>query len=111
MTLSTHVLDATGGRPARGLRVRWDTLRDGDWAAAGSGATDADGRITEWTTSGPDVGGHPLVFGTGEWLRGEGRGDSFYPEVVVLFEVVDAEEHHHVPLLLSPYSYTTYKGS
>ena len=110
MTLSTHVLDATGGRPARGLRVQWDTLRDGEWAAAGSGATDADGRITEWTTSGTDVGIHRLVFGTGEWFRGEGQ-DSFYPEVVVLFEVVDAEEHHHVPLLLSPYSYTTYRGS
>lgn len=110
MTLSTHVLDATAGKPARGLRVRWDTLRDGEWAAAGSGATDEDGRITEWTTSGTDVGIHRLVFGTGEWFRGEGR-DGFYPEVVVLFEVQDAEEHHHVPLLLSPYSYTTYRGS
>lgn len=110
MTLSTHVLDATGGRPARGLRVRWDTLRDGEWAAAGSGATDGDGRIAEWTTSGTDVGVHRLVFGTGEWFRGEGR-ETFYPEVVVLFEVVDADEHHHVPLLLSPYAYSTYRGS
>ena len=65
MTLSTHVLDATGGKPARGLRVQWDTLRDGEWAAAGSGATDEDGRITEWTTSGTDLGIHRLVFGTG----------------------------------------------
>lgn len=110
MTLSTHVLDAVGGKPAQGLRVRWDTLRDGEWAAAGSGATDADGRIAVWTTSGTDVGIHRLVFSTAEWFRGEGR-DSFYPEVVVLFEVVDADAHHHVPLLLSPYSYTTYRGS
>ena len=110
MTLSTHVLDAVRGRPAHGLRVRWDTLRDGEWAAAGSGATDTDGRIAEWTTSGTDLGIHRLVFDTGEWFRGEGR-ESFYPEIVVIFEVQDAEEHHHVPLLLSPHSYTTYRGS
>jgi 5-hydroxyisourate hydrolase len=110
MTLSTHVLDAVRGRPAHGLRVRWDTLRDGEWAAAGSGATGTDGRIAEWTTSGTDLGIHRLVFDTGEWFRGEGR-ESFYPEVVVIFEVQDAEEHHHVPLLLSPHSYTTYRGS
>lgn len=110
MTLSTHVLDAAHGRPAAGLRIRWDTLRGEDWEVAGSAVTDGDGRVTEWSASEAGAGVHRLVFATGDWFRGSGRS-SFFPEVVVHFEVVDAQAHHHVPLLLGAYSYTTYRGS
>ncbi|MEV4394632.1 hydroxyisourate hydrolase [Nonomuraea sp. NPDC049607] len=99
MSFSTHVLDAVAGRPAAGLRVRLE--REGRVLARGS--TDADGRITGWDT---EEGMHRVVFDTGGYLA-----DTFYPEVVIAFTVTDPGAHHHVPLLLSPYAYSTYRGS
>lgn len=99
MSLSTHVLDAVTGRPAAGLRVR---LEHGGRVVA-EGRTDGDGRIKGWSVA---AGVHRIVFDTGEYLE-----DTFYPEVVVTFTVIDPDGHHHVPLLLSPYAYTTYRGS
>ncbi|WP_449066078.1 hydroxyisourate hydrolase [Planomonospora algeriensis] len=104
MSLSTHVLDAAVGRPAEGVAVRL-LADDGTLLAAGS--TDADGRITGWR---PGPGVHRLVFGTGAYFAARGT-DSFYPEVCVVFRVGDPDEHHHVPLLLSPFAYSTYRGS
>lgn len=101
-TLSTHVLDTSAGRPAAGVHVVLET-RDG--RPLGAGVTDADGRIA---ALGPEVlerGDYLLRFDTGAYL------DGFYPEVVVVFTVADPGRHHHVPLLLSPYGYTTYRGS
>ena len=101
-TLSTHVLDTAAGRPAAGVRVTLET-RAGD--PLGEGVTDADGRIA---ALGPDrlgAGDYVLRFDTSAHARG------FYPEVVVVFTVAGADEHYHVPLLLSPYGYTTYRGS
>jgi 5-hydroxyisourate hydrolase len=99
-TLSTHVLDTATGRPAAGIPVRLET-RSG--ALLGDGVTDADGRIA---ALGPDVaeGDYVLRFATAAYVTG------FYPEVVVVFTVAD-DRHHHVPLLLSPYGYSTYRGS
>lgn len=112
MTLSTHVLDAAVGRPAAGVAVRLESLRpDGSWAAAGAGRTDADGRLRDWL--GPDVpaaGRHRLVFDTGAYFAAAGVA-AFFPAVTVEFEVTASAEHHHVPLLLSPFAYSTYKGS
>jgi 5-hydroxyisourate hydrolase len=101
-TLSTHVLDTAKGRPAEGIAVRLET-RDGE--LLGEGVTDADGRVA---TIGPDLldrGAYVLRFDTGLYV------DGFYPEVVVVFTVADPEQHYHVPLLLSPYGYSTYRGS
>jgi len=105
MSVSTHVLDAVLGRPAGGIVV---ALYAGDQLLA-SGTTDADGRcrLTEDAT---EAGPHRLVFGTGEWFAGQGR-ETFWPEVVLAFAVREPAEHHHVPLLLSPFSYSTYRGS
>ena len=105
MSVSTHVLDAVTGRPAAGMAVQ---LLDGDGLVA-SGTTDADGRcrLVEGATG---AGVHRLVFGTGEWSAGQGR-ETFYPEVVLTFAVREPAEHHHVPLLLSPFAYSTYRGS
>jgi 5-hydroxyisourate hydrolase len=105
MSVSTHVLDAVLGRPAAGMTVR---LLSEDGPVA-DGVTDADGRcrlIEEPTSAGP----HRLVFGTGEWFAGQQR-EVFWPEVVLTFAVREPAAHHHVPLLLSPFAYSTYRGS
>ncbi|CCH30310.1 hydroxyisourate hydrolase [Actinosynnema sp. NPDC047251] len=98
MTISTHVLDAARGRPAAGLRVR---LEHGG-ATVARDVTGPDGRITGWPSDAAGV--YRLVFDTGEVAP-------FFPEVVLTFRVTDPGEHHHVPLLLSPFAYSTYRGS
>jgi 5-hydroxyisourate hydrolase len=108
VSLSTHVLDATTGVPAAGVPVRVESCVDGSWQPVASGATDTDGRIRDLGR--PGVGVHRITFDTGAYFRGlDLRG--FYPEVTVTFEVVDADAHHHVPLLLSPFAFSTYRGS
>jgi 5-hydroxyisourate hydrolase len=105
MSVSTHVLDSVLGRPAMGMSVR---LFVGDELAA-EGVTDGDGRcrLTETATA---PGPHRLVFGTGPWFAEQGR-DAFYPEVTLTFAVREPADHHHVPLLLAPFAYSTYRGS
>jgi 5-hydroxyisourate hydrolase len=102
MSLSTHVLDAAKGRPATGVPVRLDR-RDGDgWHRVAEGRTDDDGRVRDLPP--PEEGTYRLVFDTSDY-------SDFYPEVSVAFTVTDPSEHYHVPLLLSPYAYSTYRGS
>ena len=105
MSVSTHVLDAVTGRPAGGMTVQ---LLEGEQLVA-EGTTDADGRcrLVDGTTG---TGAHRLVFGTGEWFAAHGR-ETFYPEVVLAFAVRAPADHHHVPLLLAPFAYSTYRGS
>ena len=105
MSVSTHVLDSVTGRPADGVAV---ALWAGDELLA-EGATDADGRcrLVDGETA---VGTHRLVLATGEWSAARGR-DTFYPEVVLTFAVREPGAHHHVPLLLAPFGYSTYRGS
>ncbi|MFG1701776.1 hydroxyisourate hydrolase [Nonomuraea sp. M3C6] len=99
MSFSTHVLNAVTGLPAAGLRVR---LEHGGQVIA-EGRTDDDGRVKGWD---PGAGVHRVVFDTGAYLP-----ETFYPEVVITFTVTDPQRHYHVPLLLSPYAYSTYRGS
>jgi 5-hydroxyisourate hydrolase len=109
-TLSTHVLDAASGQPAAGVQVRLDR-RDGDrWQPLGEGVTDDDGRVRDLTPGGLGAGVHRLVFATGDYFAATGQ-TGFYPEVPVVFEVADPDRHYHVPLLLSPYAFSTYRGS
>ena len=96
MSLSTHVLDAATGRPATGVAVRLEHA-DGTVTEA---RTDDDGRITGWDAG---RGVHRLVFDTGD--------HAFFPEVAVTFRITGPRAHLHVPLLLSPFAYTTYRGS
>ena len=105
MSVSTHVLDSVSGRPAAGVAV---ALFAGEELVA-EGVTDADGRcrLAEGTTA-PCA--HRLVFATGPWFAGQGR-ETFYPEVVLAFDVREPAEQHHVPLLLAPFAYSTYRGS
>jgi 5-hydroxyisourate hydrolase len=105
MSLSTHILDTSRGRPAAGVTVRLDARQDDGWQTLVEGKTNEDGRLSGLDTARP--GEYRLVFGIGDYLG----PDAFYPEVVVAFRVVDASEHYHVPLLISPFGYSTYRGS
>jgi 5-hydroxyisourate hydrolase len=113
MTLSTHVLDATTGRPAAGVQVRLERGGHEGWMPADQGQTDADGRLRLAGQGGAadfDPGVYRITFGTGEYFTARGSA-SFYPEVTITFEMTARDEHYHVPLLLSPYAYSTYRGS
>jgi 5-hydroxyisourate hydrolase len=110
VSLSSHVLDGTRGEPAAGVPVRWDRLAEGGWETVAHAVTDEDGRVTDWGDASTDEGVHRVVFGSGEYFSAR-QVETFYPEVVVVFEVTDADRHHHVPLLLSPFAYSTYRGS
>jgi 5-hydroxyisourate hydrolase len=109
--LSTHVLDATAGRPAAGMPVRLDRRDRTGWSQLAESVTGPDGRLAGWVpAAGWAPGEYRLRFSTGSWFA-ERRRPTFYPEVVVIFTVTDPTEHQHVPLLLSPYGYSTYRGS
>ncbi len=106
--LTTHVLDNARGEPAAGVPVRLERADGGGWLAVAGGVTDTDGRLRDFVPDGDwRAGRYRLVFETAGYL---GAG-AFYPEVSVVFEVADPDRHLHLPLLLSPYGYTTYRGS
>lgn len=111
MSLSTHVLDTAAGRPAAGVAVRCER-REGDrWVPLAQAVTDADGRVaTLLAREHLRAGVHRLTFSTGAWAAAAGT-TTFWPEVTITFEVTAPTEHHHVPLLLSPFGYGTYRGS
>ncbi|MBC6461854.1 hydroxyisourate hydrolase [Actinomadura sp. HBU206391] len=108
MTLSTHVLDTGRGRPAAGVPIRLDRHDGETWRPLAENVTDADGRLGDLPA--PDAGTYRLRFGTGPYFAAHGT-ETFYPEVSVVFVVSDPGEHHHVPLLVSAYGYSTYRGS
>jgi 5-hydroxyisourate hydrolase len=114
--ISTHVLDTASGQPAAGVRVALERREDengaGGWIKVGVGVTDANGRHAGLLPAGTRLaaGTWRLTFATGSWYAGQGRS-GFWPRVQIEFTVVDAAAHHHVPLLLSPYGYATYRGS
>lgn len=110
-TLSTHVLDAVSGTPATGVRVEVfsQTGAGPDPQTVGSGVTNDDGRVAELVPDGLTPGDYRIVFATGEWFAAQGI-TGFYPEVAITF-TVDEERHYHVPVLLSPFAFSTYRGS
>ncbi len=109
MSLSTHVLDATTGRPAVAVPLRLARRTGDGWESLGTGSTDDDGRCRDLAPGDLDDGVYRLLFDTGAYFSATGR-TGFYPEVAIVFEVV-GPGHHHVPLLLSPFAYSTYRGS
>lgn len=110
--ITTHVLDTAAGRPAAGVPVRLEVQSAGRWVTLADRKTDADGRVRDLLAEGGklDAGTYRLTFGTGAYFAALGQ-ETFFPEATVVFEVRDAAQHHHVPLLLSPYGYSTYRGS
>ncbi len=111
--ITTHVLDTSKGRPASGVPVVLEIRSAGDdWRVLGRGKTDGDGRLVSLLPAGShlEAGTYRLNFDAAAYFRAQ-NVESFYPEVSVIFTIRDAAQHYHVPLLLSPYGYTTYRGS
>ncbi len=110
--VTTHVLDTMRGEPASGIVVRLERVGSGE---LGRATTDDDGRITDFGVASLSAGTYRLVFETGPYLGGSGVSErgvmAFFPEVVVTFAADGLRPRYHVPLLLSPYSYSTYRGS
>ena len=108
--ITTHVLDTSRGCPAAGVPVVLDREVDSGWQTVGRATTDANGRAGDLLSSALREGRYRLTFDTGVYFTALGDA-GFYPEVSVTFTVSSGEEHYHVPLLLSPFGYTTYRGS
>ncbi|MDN4597205.1 hydroxyisourate hydrolase [Leifsonia virtsii] len=105
--VTTHVLDTAAGRPAAGVPVHLDSWTGAGWQRLASGVTDTDGRIAELGPVDLDAGRYRLTFATAAYLG----PDAFFPEILVVFAIADPDAHYHVPLLLSPFGYSTYRGS
>ena len=112
--ITTHVLDTSRGRPAAGIAVlleRRDVNR-GEWKPIGQGDTDADGRLRTLMAEGAalEAGQYRLIFDTRTYFNAQSV-PALYPSVTIVFEVAPGETHYHIPLLLGPFGYTTYRGS
>jgi 5-hydroxyisourate hydrolase len=108
--VTTHVLDAALGRPAAGVAVQLSRAERDGWVALAEGVTDADGRLPDLGPATLAPGTYGLRFDTAAYFAATAR-ESFYPEVTVAFTITDGGGHYHVPLLLSPFAYSTYRGS
>jgi 5-hydroxyisourate hydrolase len=109
--ITTHVLDNARGVPAVGIAVVLELLRGDIWDRIGSGATDSRGRLQSLTGGAPvEPGIYRLTFAAAAYQRERGAA-SFYPEVQITFVLQQADEDVHVPLILSPFGYSTYRGT
>jgi len=110
--ITTHVLDTAVGRPGRGITIELERADGrGAWQLLGAGATDDDGRLRTLTPAGPVAPGtYRIRFHTGVYHAAQGTA-GFFPIVEIQFTVADGAQHYHVPLLLSPFGYSTYRGS
>lgn len=113
-TLSTHVLDTQWGRPAAGVPILLEAQERGGagWRELARGTTNSDGRVKDFLPAGTSLepGVYRMTFDTAEYFRAHSV-KGFYPYVSVVFEIHSAGEHYHVPLLLSPFGFSTYRGS
>ena len=111
-SITTHILDVSIGSPASGISIVLDVREGGDWKQVGTGVTDGDGRVRSFLTDNVSLeeGIYRLTFETGAYFSGRSI-DSFYPQVTVTFTISNTSQHYHVPLLLSPFGYSTYRGS
>lgn len=110
-SITTHVLDTAQGRPAAGIPVALHLQAGDRWQQIGHSVTNNDGRVSDLLPAGElKPGKYRLTFDTSRYLaRTVAR--PFFPEISIVFEIHDAAQHYHVPLLLSPYGYSTYRGS
>ncbi|MFT3773366.1 MAG: hydroxyisourate hydrolase [Minicystis sp.] len=110
--ITTHILDTSKGRPASGVGVVLELRTEGGYREIGRGETDSDGRLRTLVPAGAELqaGVYRISFATGAYYAANGVA-GFYPEVTIAFEVKDPGQHYHVPLLLNPFGYSTYRGS
>ncbi len=112
-SITSHVLDTTKGKPAKGIRITLEFFeKGGNWRRCGFGTTDEDGRVSDLFSRGEvlEIGVYRLIFNTASYFSEQGVS-TFYPKVHIIFEVADPLQHYHVPLLLNPFGYSTYRGS
>jgi 5-hydroxyisourate hydrolase len=109
--ITTHVLDTSRGRAAAGITVTLERMYGEGWQAVGEGRTDADGRLRDLMSEDVPLGieTYRLTFDTGSYFAAHGV-ETFYPQVAIVFRA-RGDEHYHVPLLVSPFGYSTYRGS
>ena len=110
--ITTHVLDTSKGKPAEGIAVTLEkSISESNWEEIASGMTNLDGRVSDLLADGETIepGIYRMVFDTGSYFTKNGV-KGFYPMVTIVFQTQDTE-HYHVPLLLNPYGYSTYRGS
>ncbi len=111
--ITTHILDTSKGTPAENICVRLEKKeKDGVWDKISSGTTDSDGRIMNLLYDGDslDIGLYKMIFITGPYFERQGI-PFFYPEIEICFLINNPKQHYHIPLLLSPFGYSTYRGS
>ncbi|GAA3755433.1 5-hydroxyisourate hydrolase [Spinactinospora alkalitolerans] len=110
--VTTHVLDAALGRPAAGVPVVLEAAgaEKASWRPVASGTTNDDGRVPDLGPERLSAGVYRVTFDTADYFERTGQR-GFYPEVTVVFEIADEDAHYHVPLLLSPFAFSTYRGS
>ena len=110
MSISTHVLDLSSGQPAAGVAVLAELSTGEGWEEVGSGLTDDDGRIGDLVEGAVVAGSYRMTFESGSYYASISVG-GFYPRIVIHFDVGQPSDRLHVPLLISPYGYSTYRGS
>ena len=110
--LSVHVLNLENGLPSPGVNVTLEQHVGSDWKTLAQGTTNEQGRIAELFPADRAfvAGEYRVVFKTGEYFK-QAKRETFFPEIPVIFEVKQTEQHYHIPLLLSPYGFSTYRGS
>lgn len=108
--ITTHVLDTGSGRPAAGVAARLEARKAEGWEHIADGVTDGDGRIKKLGPEQLDAGTYRIEYQTGEYFHAAGT-ETFFPSVALTFSLTDPAQHYHVPLLLSPFAYSTYRGS
>ena len=110
--ITTHILDTSLGKPAAGVRVSLSQQTESEWIEVGVGVTDDDGRVSDLLDSGATLpaGQCKLTFGTGDYYA-DIDTPCFYPQVEIQFSIAGDGQHYHVPLLLNPFGYSTYRGS
>ncbi len=110
--ITTHVIDIASGLPAAGVTVILEIRQASQWAPVGRGETDMTGRLSSLAPSGPVAPGtYRLMFDIGSYQRQHGISVPFFPEMTITFNVRDPDDHYHIPLLLSPFGYSTYRGA
>jgi 5-hydroxyisourate hydrolase len=107
--ITTHVLDTALGKPAAGVPVRLESVHDTVTTLA-TAQTNADGRVADLGPDRVEAGTYRLVFDTASYFRATGQ-NAFFPEISLTFTLSDPDQHYHVPVLLSPFAYSTYRGS
>jgi 5-hydroxyisourate hydrolase len=110
--ITTHILDLSAGKPAAGVAVTLEAQSGSDWTTIGKATTDSDGRVRSFVADAAafEAGVYRLIFETEKYFADK-KTESFYPQIVIPFTIREASQHFHVPLLLSSFGYSTYRGS